>query len=73
MLQLINRTFDQRFLKYELKNGHKADDPNDIFFIWEVDDPVKFKEAADKDQGLHEIMAKAGVIGGMNITVLKEF
>ena len=57
----------------EIKNSHKADDPNDIFFIWEVDDPVKFKELADKDQGLHEIMAKAGVIGGMNITVLKEF
>ena len=57
----------------ELKNGHKADDPNDIFFIWEVDDPAKFKEAADNDKGLHEIMEKAGVIGGMNVTVLREF
>ena len=56
-----------------LKNGHRADDPNDIYFIWEVADAAKFKEAADKDQGLHEIMEKAGVIGGMNVTVLNEF
>ncbi len=56
----------------ELKQGQKADDPNQVYFIWEIDDLAKF-EAAARDPELRAIMEKAGVIGDLNITVLNEF
>jgi len=56
----------------ELKQGHKADDPNEIYFVWEIEDPAKFQAGA-QDPGLHAIMEKAGVIGGMNVTIIDEF
>jgi hypothetical protein len=55
-----------------VKEGHSANDPNHVFFIWEVDDPAKFAEAA-KDPGLKATMEKAGVIGDLNVTLLNEF
>lgn len=55
-----------------LKECQKADDPNEVYFIWEVDDLSQF-EAGARDPELRAIMDKAGVIGDLNITVLKEF
>jgi hypothetical protein len=56
----------------ELKQGRKADDPNQVYFIWEIEDPAKL-EAGLHDPELRAIMEKAGVIGDLNITVLNEF
>ena len=55
-----------------LKQCQKADDPNQIYFIWEIEDVAKFKAGAH-DPELRATMEKAGVISDLDITVLKEF
>ena len=55
-----------------IKECQKADDPNHIYFIWEVDDLSIFESGA-RDPELRAVMEKAGVIGDLDITVLKEF
>ena len=56
----------------EIKQGQKADDPNEVYFIWEVKDPAKFQAGA-QDPGLRAIMDKSGVIGDLHVIFLNEF
>ena len=55
-----------------LGEGRKADDPNQVYFIWKVDDLAKF-EAGAHDPALRAVMEKSGVIGDLSVTVLNEF
>ena len=55
-----------------ISEGRKADDPNQIYFIWEVADLAKFQEES-KNPELRAVMEKAGVISDLSVTVLKPF
>ena len=55
----------------ELAMGRKADDLNNVYFIWEIKDLNKFK-AMSKDPELQEIIKKAGVISKLNMIALRK-
>jgi len=55
----------------ELKMGRKADDPNEVFFIWESNDPQKIIDMANNPE-LKELMQKSGVVGELSAIVLNE-
>ncbi len=53
----------------ELHLGRKADDPNDVYLIWETSDPEKVRLFGD-DPELHKLMEKAGVISELKFVIL---
>jgi hypothetical protein len=54
-----------------LKTGTKADDPNDVYIVFESKDPSKFK-AMVSDPGLKEVMDKGGVISAPEFFVIND-
>jgi hypothetical protein len=54
-----------------VKLGRKADDPNDVYFVWETQDPSGFTKMS-KDPGLADIMKKAGVTSELKWVVVNE-
>jgi hypothetical protein len=55
----------------DLKTGTKADDPNEVYLVFETKDPSKFK-AMVNDPGLKEVMDKAGVISAPEFFVIND-
>lgn len=55
----------------ELKVGTKADDPNDVYMVFDVKDPSKF-EGMISDPELRAVMDKAGVISVPEFFVIND-
>jgi hypothetical protein len=55
----------------DLNVGRKADDPSDVYMIWEAKDPSKFQALAN-DPGLEAQMKKAGVTSELEVTVIND-
>jgi hypothetical protein len=53
----------------ELRVGRKADDPNDVYLIWDVNDPTQIMKMRD-DPDLRQLMEKSGVISDITFVVL---
>jgi len=55
----------------DLRFGRSAEDPSDVYMIWEAKDLTKFQAMAH-DPGLEAQMQKAGVTGELFVTVINE-
>jgi hypothetical protein len=55
----------------EVTVGRKAEDPNQVYMIWETKDPSGIQKMSN-DPELKQLMQKAGVISPLEITVLNE-
>ena len=55
----------------DLRVGTSAEDPSDVYMIWEAKDLTKFQALAT-DPGLEAQMKKSGVTGEFHVTVINE-
>ena len=55
----------------DLKVGHRSDDPNSVYMIWEAKDPEGVRKMIN-DPALKELMNRAGVISPPEFMVLNE-
>lgn len=53
----------------DLKIGTPPDDPNNVYMIWEVEDPSKI-QGMIKDPDLKEMMDKAGVLSPPELIIV---